>query len=149
MLQEVPPEVGWDIRSIDRFPPASQKFYVLFLFVVAVVALVKLLRVWGKALPFRISGQVGNDSYVRYLRNLAVSLNHWIALTSLGFGIYAGVDLSDTFASVAERKIMGISAASGVLQDLAVAFTMALVVNLFTFLVRWHVVNRIARLQTP
>ncbi len=148
MLQDVPPEVGWDVTTIYVYVPAREKFYVLFLLVVSIVTLVKLLRVWGKALPFRLSRQAGNVSYLGYLQNLANSLNHWIAFTYLGLGIYVGIDLYDVFGSIVAEKIMGISAAFGALQRLAGAFTMALVVILFAFLVRWHVVNRIARLQT-
>jgi len=149
MLQDLPPEVGWDVRTIYVHVPASWRIYVLFLLTVCIVTLVKLLRVWLGALPFRLSRKAGDRAYLSYLQTLATSLNHWIAFTYLGLGTYVGFDVYDAFGRILDQKLLGTYAALATVQQLAGAFTMALAVILFAFLVRWHVVNRIAHLQTP
>jgi hypothetical protein len=73
MLQEA---VAWDPQNMIVEPSTGQKIYVLFLLVACVVTIVKLIRVWRVALPFRLSTQANNPSYLKLLRNTYGSLSH-------------------------------------------------------------------------
>lgn len=110
---------------------------MLFLVVACIVTLVKLLGVCHKALPFRLSRQAENAPYLNDLRFLAASLNHWSAFTYLGLGIHVGLKIYDGFGRNLSEKLLGTQAALATVQQSTGAFPMALVVNLFAFLVRW------------
>jgi hypothetical protein len=64
MLQET---VTLDPQNMIVEPSTGQKIYVVFLVVVCVATIVKLIRVWRVALPFRLSTQANDPSYLKLL----------------------------------------------------------------------------------
>jgi hypothetical protein len=51
MLQQTATQ--WDMNAIDRYPPPDERYFILALFVVCIVATVKIGRIWLLAPPFR------------------------------------------------------------------------------------------------
>jgi hypothetical protein len=86
MIQE-PESTTWDPRYIYREPSTSLKIYVLYLFVVCIVASVKLVQVWRAASPFRLSRKAGRLSR---LSPVARNVKHqprtvdWVHISWLG-----------------------------------------------------------------
>ena len=140
MFQET---TTWDLRY--TYPALSDglRVYTLFLFSVGFVYLVKLTRVWRNALPFRLSRQKGNLAYVRYLEDASSSLNHWMGLIKLVWGIYASTHLYNVCAGLQMSKVVGNPTILFILQDFSTGLSMTLLVILFLFLVRWHLLRRV------
>jgi len=140
----------WDLRYIDRPSPTSMKIYVLFLFVVCIVASVKMVRVWRAAPPFRLSPKAGSPDYLQSLAASSTSLRRWIETTLLAWGIFASVSLYDVCDRLLPSKTIGSPVILFVIQDFSTTLTMALLVVLFLHLVRWHILKRIEHLRhTP
>src|SRR5262245_37967938 len=93
----------------DFFPPMSTGFriYVLFLLVAVVVAMKKLLRVWMVAMPFRISRQAGNASYLRLFEKSRDSLKQWMGCILLGGAIVVSTDFASACSRWMQAKITG------------------------------------------
>ncbi|HLM80881.1 MAG TPA: hypothetical protein VK302_09625 [Terriglobales bacterium] len=144
MLQE---SVGWDTQNLIREPSTSFKIYMLFLIVVCVVTIVKLMRVWRAAPPFRLSSQAKNPDYLKLLRISSRSLSHWIGFTFLGWAILSSTTLYNVCSEMRREDVTGLGGILFVIQDFSMALSMALWVVLFVFLVQWHVSSRIGRLR--
>jgi len=144
VLQE---STTWDPRHIFRDPSTSFKTYVLFLLVVCVVASIKLIRVWHGAPPFRLSRQANSPSYPQLLQASSASLKQWISFTFLGWGIFASMSLYDVCDRLLDEKRIGSFVILFVIEDFSSAFSMALLVVLFLFLARWHMLRRIEHLR--
>lgn len=144
MLQE---SATFDLRTMPREPSLSTEIYILFLFVACIATLVKLVRAWRVALPFRLSRQASNPAFLVMLETSVNSLKQWIGCTLLGWGILTSLTVSDLCNHLLYDKKVGSFAIVFVIQDLSVALTMALVAVLFSFLVRWHILKRIEHLQ--
>jgi branched-subunit amino acid transport protein AzlD len=144
MLQE---SVGWDTQNLIREPSTSFKIYLMFLIVVCVATIIKLIRVWRGAPPFRLSSQAKNPDYLKLLRISSHSLSHWIGCTFLVWAILSSTAVYDVCRGMQNEKATGLAVILFVIQDFSIALSMALWVVLFVFLVRWHVSGRIARLR--
>jgi hypothetical protein len=146
MVQE---SVGWDLKDLDMFhkPSASFKIYMLFLLVVGVVTIIKLIRVWRAAPPFRLSSQAENPSYLKLLRISHRSLCHWAWCPFLGWAILSSASIYNVCYGMLNEMVTGRPVILYVILDLFTSLSMALWVALFVFLVRWHVCNRIERLR--
>lgn len=143
MVQE---PVTWDLRSLTRTPSTSMEIYILFLFLVCIVTSVNLVRVW-RAAPFRLSRQAGSPAYLELLETSSSSLKQWIGSTFLGWGIFASISLTDVCRRLLDYKRIGSSVILFTIQDFSTALTMALLVVLFLFVVRWHMLKRIEHLR--
>jgi hypothetical protein len=132
---------------MTREPFLSTEIYILFLFAACITTIVKLVRVWPVALPFRLSRQAGHPAFLVMLETSVNSVKQWIGCTLLGWGILTSLSVSD-FCNhlLCDKKVASFAIVSGI-QDLSVALTMALIVILFSFLARWHMLKRIERLQ--
>jgi hypothetical protein len=146
MLQETFQQ-GWDPQYIYREPSTGLKLYVLFLLVGCVVTSVELFKAWRAAPPFRISRQVSNATYLNGLETSRTRLKQWIFFTILVWGILTSTSIYDVCNRLLAEKKIGSAAVLLVLQDYATTLTMALLVILFAFLVRWHLVSRINYLR--
>ena len=146
MLQESN-TTTWDLRYIYHPVSASLKLYMLFLFVVCILASVKLVRIWRTAPPFRLSRKAGSPAYLRLLETSSSSLGQWSRLTLLVGGIFASVSLYDACNGLLNSKVIGSWALLFVFQDFSTTLTMALIVMLFLHLVRWHLLKRIECLR--
>jgi len=120
---------------------------MLFLVLIGTVAVVKLLRVWRAAPPFRLSSKKDSPTYVQQLQKSASSLRQWIGLTFLGWGIFASVSLVNVCYRVLDEKAVGWATFLFVLIDYATALNMALFVVLLLYLIRWHILKRINSLH--
>jgi len=143
MLQE---SMDWDPRYIEGELSTSMKIYILFLFVVCVVTSVRLIRVWRAARPFRLSRQAGNPAYLRLLQASGASLKQWIGFTFLTWGVVASVGLHDFCEGLLGEKRTARALILLTIQDFSTTLTMTLLVVLFSFLVRWHMISRIEHL---
>lgn len=132
---------------MTRGPSTSMKVYIVFLFVVCIVAMVKLIRVWRAAPPFRLSRQSGSPGYLRLLETSSISLKHWMVSTFLSWGILTSIGVYDVRDRFLDDKRIGSMVILFVIEDFSKALTMALLVVLILFLVRWHVVRRIDSLR--
>ena len=147
MLQE---SAAWDLRRITREPSTGMMIYVLFLFLVCIVTSVKLVRVWRAAPPFRLSRQASSPACLELLETSSSSLKQWMGSAFLGWGIFASISLTDVCSRLLDDKRIGSFVILFVIQDFSTALTMALLVVLFLFLVRWHMLKRIEHLRhTP
>jgi hypothetical protein len=144
MLQE---SATWDLRHMTREPSTSTKIHMLFLLVVCIVTTVKLIRVWRTAPPFRLSQRAGNPEYLRLLQTSGTSLRQWICLTVLTWGVFASVSLYDFCSGLLMEKRMAREMFLFAIQDFSTTLTMTLLVVLFSFLVRWHLLKRIEYLR--
>lgn len=144
MLQE---SVDWDTQNLIREPSTSFKIYMLFLIVVCVVTIIKLIRVWRGAPPFRLSSEAKNPDYLKLLRTSSSSLSHWIGCTFLGWAILSSATLYDLCKGMLNEKVTGRVVILLVVRDFSTALSMALWVVLFVFLARWHVSTRIECLR--
>jgi len=144
MLQE---PISFDLRSMTGGPSTSMKVYMLVLLVVCIRTIVKLTRVWRGALPLRLSRQARNPAYLLLLEASSTALKQWIGFTFLCSGILASKSLYEISNQLFDGKKMGSLEILFVVRDFSAAFTMALLVVLFLFLVRWHVLERIEHLR--
>jgi hypothetical protein len=144
MVQE---SVTWDLRHMTRTPSTSTEIYILFLFIVCIVTSVKLVRIWRTARPFRLSGQAGSPSYLQLLETSSGSLKQWIGSTFLAWGICASINLTDVCSRLFNNPKIRIFEILFIILDFSTALTMALLVVLFLFLVRWHMLKRIEGLR--
>jgi hypothetical protein len=142
MLQE---SVSW--QPIIREPSPHFTIYILFLVVVCVATIVRLVRVWVAAPPFRLSRQAKNRDYLRLLQVSANSLSHWIGFTFLAYAILVCASVGSICRAMQDEKLTSWAALLIVIPDFSRALSMALWVVLFVFLVRWHVSGRISRLR--
>jgi hypothetical protein len=141
-------EATWDPRYINRPLSTSFKIYVFFLLTVCIVTIVQLLKAWRAAPPFRLSRQANNPAYLKMLEASRTRLKQWIFCTLLAWGILTSTSLYDVCNRLLGEKRIGSGEYLFVLEDYAAALTMALLVVLFAFLVRWHLVTRIEDLHT-
>lgn len=146
MLQDSS-SMTWDLRDMNPGLSTSLRFYVLFLFVVWIIACIKLARVWRAALPFRLSRQAQNPNYVEFLQASATSLKQWIGCTFLGWGLFASVRLYNVCNRLLDDKMAGRFVVVYLVREFSTALTMALIVVIFVFLARWHIINRIEHLH--
>jgi|SRR5271165_2390199 len=145
MLQESA-STGWDFRAMTVEPSTGLKLYVLFLLVVCVATSIKLVRLWRMAPPFRTERQRDNSAYQRLLQSSSASLKQWISFTYLGWGIFASISVCDLCNRLLDEKGVGSLLVVFLIRDFSTTLTMALLVALFAFLVRWHISRRIGYL---
>lgn len=146
MFQEIS-QSPWNPRYIIREPSTSWKLYLLFLLIVCLVTSVELLKAWRSAPPFRLSNEAGNPAYLRMLEASRTRLKQWIYCTFLAWGILISTSLYDVSNRLLGEKTIGSGVILFVLGDYADSLTMALLVVLFAFLARWHLVARIEHLR--
>jgi len=144
MFQET---TTWDLRNMHPAPSAGMKLYMLFLLVACVIAGAKLLKAWRGALPFRSWRQANNPAYVESLAAASISLRHWMGCTFLVWGFYFASHLYNVCSGLQASRTVGNSAILFVIQEFATGLAMTILVVLFLFLVRWHLVKRIERLR--
>ena len=138
--------VSIDYGSLIREPTTGFKLYLFFLLVVCVLTCVKLIRVWKVAPPFRASAMANTPEHIAMLRTTTRSLKQWIVSVVLAYGLLISTSVYNVCRDVLNDNRVGGTALWFVIQDYAVALTMALLVISFAFLARWHMLRRIERL---
>jgi hypothetical protein len=136
----------WDLRSLPHEPSSSEKLFAFFFLTVAIVGVVKLIKIWRGAPPFRLSRQTGNVSYVRQLETRARSLGHWMRLTVLICAFFACLDFyHGSEELVFSRKITEVDVIYLLLGPFHI-FALGLSLIVWLFLIRWHLVKRLEHL---
>src|SRR5208282_6736948 len=137
MLQDQAPEVVWQLH----FHPAtslSSRLYALFLLVVCVITIIKLVRIWRHAWPFRLARQAKNPAYLGLLQATSSSVTQWTLCTFLAWGILMTISLSDDCVRLSNQRVIGTWIILDIIQDYAGILTATLSIVLFLFLIRWH-----------
>lgn len=136
----------WNLDTMNTPTSGLEKAYLLLLLIIVVVAAIKLVKVWRVAPPFRASQQNNNPAYLHLLRSFAASLQNWIVLTFLAWGLYISITVTRICGQL--QRSVSPQLVSYIVGELSVTTTMALLVALFAFLVRWHISRRLF-LSTP
>jgi hypothetical protein len=144
MLQEA---VTWDPQNMIVEPSTEQKTYILFLVVVCIVTVAKLIRVWRVALPFRLSTHANDPMYLKLLRSTQSSLCRWMWCILLGWGIVSSTALYGLCNGLLSERVTGRIVILIHIRESSALLATALWVDLFVFLIRWHVSTRIERLR--
>lgn len=134
-------EATRDPRYITREPSTGLNLYLVFLLTVCIMTILQILKAWRAAPPFRLSRRVNNLTYLKMLEASRTRLKQWIFCTFLAWGILTSISLYDVCSRLGSGEFLF------VLEDYATTLTMALLVILFAFLVRWHLVTRIEYLH--
>jgi len=146
MLQEST-STTWDLRTIGPEPSIGLKIYLLFLLGVCIVSIIKLVRVWRLAPPFRASRHRDNPAYPSLLRSLVASLRQWVSCTFLGWGIFASIRLSDVCGGLLYEKSVGSLFVVYLVREFSTSLTLTLLVVLLPFLIQWYVSRRMEYLH--
>jgi|SRR5579864_400980 len=139
--------IPWDPLTAHRNEGPLVKVYVLLMLIVFIVAVVRLIRIWIGAPPFRLSKRAKDPKYLRLLESLRNSFCDWIGFTLLCGGFVVGSGVYSWSNRVLEINAVNDLTLVLIIQDLAPLLNLCLFVSLFLFLVRWHLHNRIARLK--
>jgi hypothetical protein len=123
------------------------EIYMLFLFLACIVTCVKLFRIWRAAPPFRLHRRARSPAYLELLESSSSSLKQWLGSTFLAWGIFASITLTNVCSRLLDDKRIGSSLLLFIIPDFSTTLTMALLVALFLFLVRWHMLKRIEHVR--
>jgi hypothetical protein len=127
--------------TMEREPSTILKLCLLFLFVVWVVASVKLIRIWRPALPFRLNRQANSPAYLRILQTSSSSIQVWTRCTPLVWAIFMSATFYDSCINLSNQRVIGTRTVLYLIPDQAMALELALTTALFLFLIRWHVLE--------
>ena len=131
--------------NLIREPSTAFKVYILFLLVVGAVTCVKLIRVWKGAPPFGASARTNTPQYLALLHTTSRSLKQWIGSVVLSYCLLVSTSVYNVCRDVLNDNRVGGAALFFVIQDYAVALSIALFVISFAFVARWHMLRRIER----
>jgi hypothetical protein len=137
----------WDLRDMTREPSIGFRLYVLFVLVAWVAAIIKLVRIWRPAPPFRLSRQLDSPQYLRTLQTTSIGLQQWIGFTFLLWGLLACVSASSTCFRLYSEKVNTAIEILSATTNCVAALNMALFTVAFFYLMRSHVVKRIESLR--
>ena len=143
MLQTGP---HWELYSYSPIP-LDEKFFILLALLVPIVASIKLLRIWRKVPPFRRSQPGDSLEYLNQVRSTALSLRHWSLLPFFGWGFVALHRLYGVLNYEIINKSFWIRGAAMDMRDLAIYLSVALGAFIIVFLLRWHILLRLQRLN--
>lgn len=145
MLQE--DGIGWDPIHIRAPVSIAAQIYMLFILAVLIVTMVKLVKVWSGAPPFRLKLQAGNPDYLRILERSRRSTKQWIGLAAIGWAFAFSHDVANFAISADESKSTGLMLLLSSIRRLGVLTEMAAFVTVILFLAQWHMLNRAERLR--
>jgi hypothetical protein len=89
------------------------------------------------------SPRANDPVYLKLLLTSSRSLSQWIGCTFLAWGILVSTTLYEVSRGMMNEKVTGRLIILSEIRELSTALSMALLVALFVFLVRWHVLARI------
>jgi hypothetical protein len=137
----------WDLQTITPEPSTGEKLFALYLLIVGVTASVKLARVWRAAPPFRAAPLAGPPSYLRLLRESALSIQRWIGLTFLVWGFFATMNLMRLLRGLMAEKSIGSWEVFRIILQFGSTLCWALVAISYLYLIRWHMLKRCERIS--
>jgi hypothetical protein len=120
---------------------------LFFLIAAVIVASIKLIKIWHIAPPFRLLRQANDPTFRRLLERSADSLKHWTWCTIVVLGIVLANGLQAACGALLNEAAPARASILFAIEDLSSALNMALLVVLFLFLIRWHVLTRIKHLS--
>jgi hypothetical protein len=144
MIQES--TTGWDFRSMPIESSPAEKLYILFLLVVFIVALVELIGTWRTA-PSEVSLPAESAKQVKRLRTATARLKQWIYFTFLVCGFLSSYQCYRTTTAILAERNPGTLMTLVMLRRPFLDFELTFLIVIFVFLVRWHIVRRIAKLN--
>ena len=139
--------VGWDPALLPPSLSPLVRIYALFLFVTAVATMGRLVALWIAAPPFRLSRKANNPDYLQELRTAYVNLKQWMVCILLACAFVASFELYQTSNRLLQAKASGPVVIFSPIRNFVVIPEMASFVALFLFLVQWHLLTRIRRLD--
>lgn len=146
MLQESA-TTTWDLRNLRVEPSTNAKLYLLYLLVVCIVVLVKLTRIWRLALPFSLSGLKHIAGYLQLIESSAYSLKQWLGLTFLVWALSSSLNVYRLCDRILDERRVGDLVLAFQVREFSTILSLTLVICLFVFLARWHILNRLAKLR--
>ena len=146
MLQD-DSSIGWDPLEFHPYVSLSLRIYAFFAVIAVIVTTTRLISLWIAAPPFWLSRQAHNPDYLRRLRTESDSVKQWMICTLLGWGGVASIELVHTSTRLVVAMVYGTSTILFAIRDFSMHAELASVIALFLFLVRWHLLNRIDRLD--
>jgi hypothetical protein len=144
MLQEST-QVQWDPVYIGRAPSTGLKIYLLCLVITCLVTAFKLVKLWRVVPPFSTKSPIVASAYIELLQVSANRFMRWIGLVFIASGLLTSTSIYNTCGAMLEEKRTGLAAIVSVVQDFSAAVSMGMLVVLFLYLARWHVLTRIER----
>ena len=145
MFQETATQ--WDMTTIDRYPPPDERYFILALFVVCVVATARIVRIWLLAPPFRRALPADLPNYQKKLQLCINALTHWLWLPVIFWLFLSSHRLYPLFVEFEVSKTISISVTMGDLQELTKFFSFALSAAFYVFLLRWNLLIRLTKLR--
>jgi len=146
MLQEST-TVEWDPVYVHRDPGVAFKFYIFLLLAGCLATVFNLFRVWRSVLPFTSRRPLALTGYFLLLQVSANRLKRWIGLILLASGLATLISVYDICSGMLEEKSTRLAAMVPMIQDLAAMLSVGLLVVLFIYLARWHILIRIERFR--
>lgn len=125
----------------------SLKIYLVFLFLVVMVAGFRLVKVWAVALPFRAGSQNANRAYLALLKSSAASLKRWMVLTSLAWGLFTSTNLYRLCDRLLDDNRVGSLLVVFLVREFSSIFSLTILVALFAFLAQCHLSSRIQGIE--
>ena len=145
MLQES--TTTWDLRALPPETSPAERLYLLFLLIVFIVALVELMRSWRSAPLSKALSPTERTKYVKRLQIAGTKLKQWIYITLLACGFLISYELWHESTRLLIERVHDSLEVLLSFRGLFVLLEMTFLVAIFVFLVRWHIVNRIAKLS--
>jgi hypothetical protein len=137
----------WDLRSMWGGPSVGFKLFIWFVLGTWVAAIIKQMRIWGAAPPFRRSRQLDSPEYARTLQTTSSSLRQWIGLTLILWGGCVSVRASSTCLRLYSEKVHASLEILAATTECFTALNLALFTVTLLYLLRWHVEKRIESLH--
>ena len=147
MLQEDAP--GWDLIAICRWVDPITRLYGLFLLVAILVGLVRIVKLWIAAPPFRLTHQLHNPRYLRFLEASCSRTRQWMGLAALGWALIVSREVVRFGTYADETSRTGWALMMSTIQLLGALTEFAVIAVLLLFLLQWHMLNRIHHLRDP
>jgi hypothetical protein len=124
-----------------------ERLYMFFLLIVFVVGLVELIRTWRLTPSSKVALHAQSTGKIKQLQNAATKLKQWIYITFLACGFFTSYELYHVSDRLLTERIHSGFVELWSFQGLFVLLEMTFLVVISVFLVRWHIVKRIAKLS--
>jgi len=143
------------MQHIPDFEPMSifvkrsegERAVVLFSIIGVFVAMVRLVRLWIIAPPFRMKRQAENSFYFRLLERWRDSTKQWMGFAILSWACVFSYEIGRLGMHAGESSRVGVAVVLSTIQELGVFTEISAVGVLLLFLAQWHMLNRTHQLR--
>jgi hypothetical protein len=137
---------AWDLTSIQSALSRADQFNVLFLFVVILLILMKLFRVWRPAPPFTLRRGAGDPTHRPKLREICEVVKLWQTFVLFITTMVLPTDTIKVGDRLLASRTLSVSPATYYVRRQATLLAIGVLTAFFAFIVRWHIYSRISRL---